>query len=106
MGYKLTLELPDEVYQSLVRRAKETGQSPEVVTAELLASVARQVAEAPLEQFVGAFDSRGSDWADRHDKYLGDANMESACGPLRSLSKLRGFLRGIDTEIEREPDPL
>lgn len=26
--------------------------------------------------------------------------------PLRPLSELRGFLRGIDTEVEREPDRL
>ena len=26
--------------------------------------------------------------------------------PLRPLSELRGFLRGIDTEVKREPDRL
>ena len=26
--------------------------------------------------------------------------------PLRPIEELRGFLKGIDTEIEREPDRL
>ena len=75
MGHKLTLDLPAEVYASLPRVAKETSQSPDAVAAELLASVTRQVAEDPLERFIGAFDSRGSDWADRHDRHLGEAFM-------------------------------
>jgi predicted transcriptional regulator len=77
MGYKLTLELPDEVYQSLVRRAKETSQSPDAFAAEVLAAVTRQAEEDPLEQFIGAFDSRGSDWADRHDQHLGEAMIRA-----------------------------
>ena len=78
MGHKLTLDLPDEVYESLSRTAKETSQSPDAVAAELLASVTRQAEEDPLEQFIGAFDSRGSDWADQHDRHLGGAVL-----PLR-----------------------
>lgn len=80
MGHKLTLDLPDEVYESLTRTAKETSQPPDAVAAQLLASVTQQVAEDPLERFIGAFDSRGSDWADRHDKHLGEAIVERHSG--------------------------
>lgn len=34
----------------------------------------------PVEPFIGAFSSNISDWADEHDKYLGEGQME----PLRN----------------------
>lgn len=79
MGRMLTLEVPDEVYRSLIERAERTGQEPEALAARLLASAAENQAEDPLEHFIGAFSSRGSDWADRHDDHLG----ESAGGAMR-----------------------
>jgi hypothetical protein len=33
-----------------------------------------------LEQFIGAFSSHGSDWADAHDKYLGLSVREAMHG--------------------------
>lgn len=30
MGHTLTLDVPEEVYQSLQRQAEQTGQSPEI----------------------------------------------------------------------------
>lgn len=68
MGHAMTLNVPDEVYRSLVQRAEEAGQKPESLAVQLLASATEP---DPLEEFIGAFDSRGSDWADRHDAYLG-----------------------------------
>ena len=39
---------------------KKSGRPPESLESD------------PLEKFIGAFSSSGSDWADHHDKYLGE----------------------------------
>ena len=77
MGHTLTLELPEDVYQSLVQTAKQVGQLPEVYAAQLLTTATQHQTEDPIEQFIGAFDSRGSDWADHHDAYLGKSAMDT-----------------------------
>ena len=71
MGYPLTLNVPDSVYRFLVRQAEESGQQPEVLAVQLLTTATQPEAEDPLEAFIGAFDSQGSDWADHHAAYLG-----------------------------------
>lgn len=71
MSHSLTLNVPENVYRSLVRQAKESGKPPEVLAVQLLTTAAQPEAEDPLEEFIGAFDSQGSDWADHHDAYLG-----------------------------------
>ena len=40
MTYKLVLKLPDEVYEKLLKRAKESGRTIEVVALEILANFA------------------------------------------------------------------
>jgi hypothetical protein len=73
MGHTLTLDVPEDVYQSLQRQAEQTGQSPEIVAVQLLATATQPHGEDPLEQFIGAFSSQGVDWADHHDAYLGQS---------------------------------
>ena len=73
MGHTLTLNVPEDVYQSLQRQAEQTGQSPETVAVQLLATATQPYVEDPLEQFIGAFNSQGIDWADHHDAYLGQS---------------------------------
>ena len=70
MGHTLTLDVPEEVYQSLLRQAEQTGQPPEAVAVQLLATATQHQVDDPLEQFIGAFRSDGVDWADQHDVYL------------------------------------
>lgn len=72
MTHTLHLEVPEEVYTSLVKKAWQTGQPPEQLAIEWLAHASRLVADDPLEKFVGALNSRGADWADRHDRYLAE----------------------------------
>lgn len=72
MSYTLTLEVPDDVYQSLLKTAKETGQAPEFLAVRWLATATQTPAD-PLEHFIGAFNSQGSDWIEHHDEYLGSA---------------------------------
>jgi hypothetical protein len=71
MERTLTLEVPEEVFESLRRKAKEAGQPPESLAIELLAAATRNFGEDPLEEFIGTFDGGGSEWADRHDEHLG-----------------------------------
>ena len=71
MGHTLTLELPEDVYQSLMETAKQTGQPPEAIAVQLLATATEHRVDDPVEQFIGALSSQGSDWADHHDAYLG-----------------------------------
>jgi hypothetical protein len=73
MDHTITLNLPDGVYQVLARRAEQSGQAPETLAIKLLTSATQPEASDPLEAFIGAFDSKGSDWADRHDAHLGNS---------------------------------
>ena len=73
MTRTLRLELPDNVYRSLVRTAEQAGKSPEVLATDHLMAIHRRQQADPVEEFIGAFPSTAKDWVDRHDDYLGDA---------------------------------
>jgi len=73
MGHMLTLDLPEQVYECLRQQAEQTGQALETVAVQWLAAATQVAVEDPLEQFIGAFNSHGTDWADHHDAYLGRA---------------------------------
>lgn len=76
MGHTLQLELPDDIYESLLQSAQQTGQRPESVAMERLIIATRGLVDDPLEQFIGAFPSDTPDWADQHDHYIGAAILE------------------------------
>ena len=77
MGYMLTLEVPEDVYESLLKTAEQTGQRPETLAVQWLAQATKQEADDPIEQFIGAINSQGSDWAVHHDEYLGRAAIDT-----------------------------
>jgi hypothetical protein len=77
MGHALTLDLPEDVYQGLIQQAEQTGQAPEAVAVRLLGTAIQHRVDDPLEQFIGAFHSEASDWADQHDAYIGKAAKDS-----------------------------
>ncbi|MCI0561469.1 MAG: hypothetical protein MN733_23525 [Nitrososphaera sp.] len=77
MGHTLTLEVPEDVYESLKRTAEQIGQPPEALAVQWLTTAIRNLVNDPLEKFIGAFSSHGSDWADHHDKYLGKSVAET-----------------------------
>jgi hypothetical protein len=83
MSHTLSLELPEELHKSLLEKAKQAGKSPEAFAVQLLASATATVMHDPLEQFIGAFSSHGSDWADEHDTYLGRSAIENMPGEER-----------------------
>lgn len=75
MTHVLTLELPEQVYESLLRTANRQGQRPETVAVQWLATASESQLDDPFEQFIGAFSSNVPDWADRHDEYIGQGLM-------------------------------
>ena len=80
MTHSLVLEVPESIYQSLVSEAEVEGRTVEEVALERLTVKKPQSAVDPLDEFVGAFDSGGMDWADNHDKYLGESLMREMRG--------------------------
>lgn len=71
MIHALTLELPEKVYETLMKTARLQGQRPEAVAVEWLMIATESQPDDPFEQFIGAFSSNVPDWADRHDEYIG-----------------------------------
>ena len=85
MGHTLTLDVPEEVYQSLLQQAEQTGQPPEAVAVQWLATATQHRVDDPLEQFIGAFRSQDADWADQHYAQPGKAAKDST-DPVTSRS--------------------
>jgi hypothetical protein len=77
MGQRLALEVSEDLYKSLAKKAKQSGQSTEGLAIQLLTTATQEEAKDPLEKFIGAFNSQGVDWADQHDTYLGEAVAKS-----------------------------
>jgi hypothetical protein len=67
MSRKVTLELPDEAYQSLVEEGQEQGESPETVASWVLT----QSFTDPLLKLSGCIKTAPRDISRHHDKYLG-----------------------------------
>jgi hypothetical protein len=80
MERTLVLEVPEDLYEPLAETARRTGQTPEKLAMEWLATAIQSVIDDPVENFIGAFSSNISDWADQHDKYIGRALMEHMRG--------------------------
>jgi len=77
MSRQLILDVPNDVYGPLAQTASSTGATPEQLAIDWLAVMSRHAAKDPLEKHIGALRSNVPDWADEHDKYLGDDLMES-----------------------------
>ena len=83
MSHMLNIPVPDTLYETLTNTARETGQPLETIAAKWLAAAAKQFAQDPLDSFIGAFDSGGTDWADNHDHYFGQAVLEDGASDQR-----------------------
>ena len=80
MTHSMTIELPEAVYQSLSEEAEAKGRRVEEIALEKLAKDTPATIDDPLDEFVGAFRSDVPDWADNHDKYLGENLMREMRG--------------------------
>ncbi len=72
MTHSLVLEVPESIYQPIVEEAETEGRKVEEIALERLAVKKPQTMAHPLDEFVGAFRSDVPDWADNHNKYLGE----------------------------------
>jgi hypothetical protein len=77
MGYTLTLEVPEDVYEPLAKAAEQSGQKLEALAVEWLVLGMHTVIHDPLEEFIGSFTSDLPDWTEKHDEYLGQILMHS-----------------------------
>lgn len=75
MEHTLKLEVPDRVYEPLVKAATRTGRTPEELAGQWLEIAVRTASEDPVENFIGTMSSNVSDWADQHDNYIGQNLM-------------------------------
>ena len=73
MAQTLVLELPENVYRSLRRRAEKTGKTPEKIAEDLIVRAAERADDDPVLKCIGAFSSGDPHWADEHDKYFAGA---------------------------------
>ena len=76
MGHMLTLDLPDQVYETLSERAKQSGKTLEDLVLEWLTHTTRNLTDDPLLQLAGTFESSLTDVSDRHDDYIGQGLQE------------------------------
>jgi hypothetical protein len=75
MGKTLMLEISDELYEVLDQAAKKVGKTPEALGVAWFAAAIERVVNDPLFKYAGAISSDVPDWADRHDQYIGQANV-------------------------------
>jgi len=80
MTYSLVLEVPENIYQPLAEEAEAKGRKIEEIALEKLANGETKQIDDPFEKFIGSFDSKGMDWARRHDEYLGENLMRELRG--------------------------
>jgi len=77
MGHTLKLELSEDIYTLLMKLSQQVGQLPEVLAAQWVISETQKLADDPLEKFIGRFRLGKPDWADNHDRYIGETLSES-----------------------------
>lgn len=86
MAHTLTLEVPEEVYDSLAKLEHEAGQSPEMLAAHYVEE-ATQLASDTLADLIGALHTDIPDWAEKHDYYIGMAALDTHADERGSISE-------------------
>ncbi|MGL5924415.1 hypothetical protein [Chroococcidiopsis sp.] len=77
MGQKIVLDIPEDIYKSLLEIAEQTGQTPEELAIQQLIAATQKQVDDPLEQFIGAFNSNIPGWTEQHDRYLGRSHQDT-----------------------------
>jgi hypothetical protein len=87
MEHTLLLSVPEDIYVSLMKRAAETGQSPEHLAVQWLTAGSRAPSPRrerdPLNDIIGCIDTGISDWGTNHDWYIRQGILESIRGAAR-----------------------
>jgi len=82
MTHPVTLQIPDEIFRSVLLTAQKTGRKPEDVLVGLLAQSFQQPKD-PLLDLAGKFSSPLVDVGSRHDQLLGEALLKETRGGER-----------------------
>lgn len=69
MGHPITLNLPEQAWQDLLRAGRERNEDPAAVAQQLLADA---VAD-PVLRLAGCLSFPPGDLSERHDEYIGAA---------------------------------
>jgi hypothetical protein len=77
MSQTLSIEIPNDIYQTVIQTANRLGQSPEAIVSQWIVTQHQTQPADPLNAFIGAFSSEIPDWTSRHDEYLGAALLEA-----------------------------
>ncbi|MEZ4525823.1 MAG: hypothetical protein R2941_07885 [Desulfobacterales bacterium] len=72
MRHTLKLDLPEDAYILLMKLSQQIGQLPEVLATKWIISEAQKQIDDPMEKFIGKFSISDNDWADNHDRYIGE----------------------------------
>ena len=80
MSQQLTLEVPDEVYQSLADEASAAGKTVAEVAGDRLSQAAGAKPGDLLRSICGIVDTGPTDGSVRADEYLGRAYLEQLEG--------------------------
>ena len=74
MTHSITVEVPDKLYRSIVEKAAKNGKQIEEIALDRLAKGDEpEIVDDPFEKFIGSLHTDIPDWADNHDKYIGEA---------------------------------
>ena len=76
MAQPLTIELPENIFQSLAKLATQMGETPERLAVDIVTKQVQSVTDDPLLKWAGAIQSGPPDVAQRHDFYLGQTLSE------------------------------
>ncbi|MBI3944914.1 MAG: hypothetical protein HY321_03275 [Armatimonadetes bacterium] len=82
MGLTLILDVPEETYQVLKNRSRESGRTPVEIARDLLTRSASAGEEDALLQLAGAFEAEATDVSDRHDAYTGGRGIMAGRGAI------------------------
>jgi len=73
MSKVLTLQIRDDVYEPLLKKANQIGQTPEQIAIEWIENQIKTLTDDPLLQLAGICESKITNVSDRHDEYIGQS---------------------------------
>lgn len=71
MPTTLTLEIPDQIYRPLLKKADQRGETLDQIILEWLGNIVKDDLDDPLLQLAGAYASDITDVGTKHDFYIG-----------------------------------
>lgn len=80
MTHSLTIEVPDQLYRTLVEKASKKGKEIEEIAVDRLSDEWPEDVIDPFDKFIGAFNSDIPDWGTRHDELLGEVYLKELRG--------------------------